>query len=114
MRISDWSSDVCSSDLLEQPLFGFLDLVGGGFLDLGVIGAVDHILADADQLAPQRQVMDHLGVVFGIDDGGGGVGEAGEVGERKSGGRGKSESGRVVVGGWRCHTKQKETAKIQT
>src|SRR3546814_14451152 len=47
MRISDWSSDVCSSDL---------------------------------QLAPQRQVMDHLGVVFGIDDGGGGGGEAGEVG----------------------------------
>src|SRR3546814_7803055 len=91
MRISDWSSDVCSSDLaaqhavhvlqaggdaaeatllegglhgfdglpdrilerdetafraalvgqLEQPLFGFLDLVGGGFLDLGVIGAVE-------------------------------------------------------------------------
>src|SRR3546814_10394778 len=34
MRISDWSSDVCSSDLLLQPLQA---LLGGG--DLGNAGA---------------------------------------------------------------------------
>src|SRR3546814_18224238 len=36
MRISDWSSDVCSSDLAEQPGLGFLD-----FLD--VINPLQHL-----------------------------------------------------------------------
>src|SRR3546814_5582112 len=36
MRISDWSSDVCSSDLMgEGSLAGFL-LVGGKLLEAGV------------------------------------------------------------------------------
>src|SRR3546814_12215132 len=31
MRISDWSSDVCSSDLLEWYLFGTLYLLAAGY-----------------------------------------------------------------------------------
>src|SRR3546814_7564237 len=43
MRISDWSSDVCSADLLEQD---------------------DRILVDRDHLAPafERLVLDHRAV----------------------------------------------------
>src|SRR3546814_10286383 len=30
MRISDWSSDVCSSDLVQHDHIDFIDVVGGG------------------------------------------------------------------------------------
>src|SRR3546814_3989388 len=33
MRISDWSSDVCSSDLTPRPLIGCWDSAGGGRVD---------------------------------------------------------------------------------
>src|SRR3546814_11666112 len=35
MRISDWSSDVCSSDLVTQPLFRSADERRGAFFVLG-------------------------------------------------------------------------------
>src|SRR3546814_12619009 len=34
MRISDWSSDVCSSDLLKRLQFGIGDEAGAGFFRL--------------------------------------------------------------------------------
>src|SRR3546814_7227225 len=43
VRISDWSSDVCSSDLLEErqiaPAQGLHDGIGGGFRLATVLGA---------------------------------------------------------------------------
>src|SRR3546814_3420568 len=51
MRISDWSSDVCSSDLLAEPVLrlarGDADPALGDriFLDVGALGALE---ADAD------------------------------------------------------------------
>src|SRR3546814_9471848 len=58
MRISDWSSDVCSSDLLHRlASFTALGVVGQGAIDLAVFGADDY---------PLRTV--HAG---GTDSGGG-------------------------------------------
>src|SRR3546814_2289578 len=49
MRISDWSSDVCSSDLLFNDMLDFLDLLPGAFpridigdVDDGFFGWVQH------------------------------------------------------------------------
>src|SRR3546814_2118963 len=41
MRISDWSSDVCSSDLLEHCLFGALRQ-GGRVAELGEAAGIGH------------------------------------------------------------------------
>ena len=43
------------------------------------IGDVDHVLADLDQRAADRQVVDGMAVVLGIDDGGRFGGEPREV-----------------------------------
>jgi hypothetical protein len=52
----------------EQPAFGILDLVLRAHFDRRVIGDIDHVLADADQRAPRRQIVDRAAVVLGIDD----------------------------------------------
>ena len=58
---------------------GLLDLVLGPRIDRRIIGGVDEVLADPDQRAAQREVVDGTAVVGGIDDGGGFGGEAREV-----------------------------------
>ena len=55
---------------LEQPPFGVLDLHVGQHVDRSIVGDVDHVLADADQAAAGREVVDRAPVVFGVDDGG--------------------------------------------
>src|SRR3546814_8009130 len=72
MRISDWSSDVCSSDLLRQlveTILRDLDLLGRLDVEVVVEGVVHHVLAERDELAAQVEVVDGLAVVGGIDDG---------------------------------------------
>src|SRR3546814_20645343 len=49
MRISDWSSDVCSSDLQHAPRGGF-QIAGDHFHDGGLAGAV--MAEQADNLVP--------------------------------------------------------------
>src|SRR3546814_4282631 len=49
MRISDWSSDVCSSDLLKTGASG--DATGGGLLDASGDGG--GLLGGEDDLVPQ-------------------------------------------------------------
>ena len=51
-----------------QPPLGVLDLIAWGKIDWGVKGDVDHVLADLDQRAADRQVVDRMAVIFGIDD----------------------------------------------
>ena len=63
----------------EELLFRLLDLLGGGVVEARLVGGVDHVLADADQLPAQRQIVDVAAVVLGVDDGGGGAGEVAEV-----------------------------------
>ncbi len=54
-------------DLVEAAL-GLLDLLARGRIDRRVIGDVDHVLADVDQLAPHRQIVDGAAVIVGVDD----------------------------------------------
>ena len=46
-----------------ERLFGFDDLLGGLGLDVHMGGFEADILADADEIAADRQVIDHLGIV---------------------------------------------------
>ena len=76
---------------VEERLFGFLDLLGRGHVDVGVIGRRRHLLADLDQRAADGEVVDRLAVIGGVDDGGRLGGEAREVlrhaSRRRSAGR---------------------------
>ncbi len=54
-------------DLIEAPL-GLLDLFARTRVDGGVISDVDHILADRDELAPHREVIDAAAEIVGVDD----------------------------------------------
>ena len=53
---------------LEEPALGVLDLVGRAHVDRRVIGDVDHVLADRDQRAARREVVNGAAVVGGVDD----------------------------------------------
>ena len=48
-------------------------------IDGALVGRVDHVLADDDQRAPRRQVVDRAAILGGIDDGRGVGGEPAEV-----------------------------------
>ena len=39
-------------------------------VDRRIISEVDHVLADGDEVTPDRQIVDCAAVVLGIDDGG--------------------------------------------
>ena len=62
-----------------QPALGILDLRPRREIHRRVEGDIDHVLADPDQIAAQRQFVDRAPVILGVDDGGGFGGEAGEV-----------------------------------
>src|SRR3546814_19250379 len=69
MRISDWSSDVCSSDLAE-PVLAIVDLAHFGFFD----DAQDPVLRGLDLVEVGRGNLDQsfivdvdLGTGFGHD-----------------------------------------------
>ena len=64
---------------LVEPALGVLDLLARREIDRRVERDVDHVLADADQVAAHRQVVDGAAVVRGVDDGGRLGGEAGEI-----------------------------------
>ena len=65
-------------DLVELAL-GVLDLLARREIDRRVERHVDHVLADADEVAPHREVADGAAVVGGVDDGRRFGREAGEV-----------------------------------
>ena len=53
---------------LVEPALGLLDLRAGRMVDRRVIGDVDHLLADRDEAAPDREIVDHAAVIGGVDD----------------------------------------------
>ena len=59
--------------------FGILDLRARRKIHRRVEGDVDHVLADPDQIAAQRHVVDRPAVILRVDDGGGFGRDAGEV-----------------------------------
>src|SRR3546814_19364274 len=108
MRISDWSSDVCSSDLGE-------DARGAG--SHRRLGHDELVVADRHRLgardpAESRDGGDHNdkddGSEARADDGDGGKAEDedGKGAGRKGAGEGKGVARRVVYGGWRCIKKK--------
>ena len=52
-----------------QLALGLLDLLARTDIDRRVVGAVDDVLADQDQVAPRREVVDRATVILGVDDG---------------------------------------------
>ena len=59
----------------EQLALGILDLFTRGEIERDI----DHVLADRDQRAAHRQIVDGASVISGIDDGGGLGGEPRQV-----------------------------------
>src|SRR3546814_18287919 len=99
MRISDWSSDVCSSDLIEQQARRCLASAPDPAAELVKLG-------EAETLG----VLDRHDGGFGhvdpdLDDRGG------DEEDRKSVVQGKSVSVRVDLGGRRMITKEKRKGK---
>jgi hypothetical protein len=58
---------------------GVLDLGARGKVHRRIEGDIDHVLADPDQVAAQRHVVDRAAVVLRVDDRGGLGGETREV-----------------------------------
>ena len=65
-------------EFIELAL-GVLDLRPRREIHRRLIGDIDHVFADPDQVAPQRQIIDRAPVIVRVDDGGGFRGEAGKV-----------------------------------
>ena len=65
-------------ELVEPPL-GVLDLVARRHVDRRLVGDVDHVLADGDQVPPDREVVDGAAVILRVDDRRRFVGEAAEI-----------------------------------
>src|SRR3546814_15860147 len=112
MRISDWSSDVCSSDLFVLP-----DRFG---MDIGFVGQVHQIVDDEAMIAGEREMLARLRPL--------GACEPRQVGklrgvrrlfadpdpeDRKSDVEGKSVSVRVDLGGRRIIKKKKTKKTIE-
>ena len=49
---------------------GLLDLLAWRGIDRRIVGRVDDIAADDDEVAPHREIVDRAAVILGIDDGG--------------------------------------------
>ena len=64
---------------IEELLLGGLDLVRRRLFEGGVIGIVHHPLADGDQPASQREVVDGAPIVLRVDHGDGGAREPREI-----------------------------------
>src|SRR3546814_15032284 len=106
MRISDWSSDVCSSDLCTDPFFGSaVDLHGGLVLaaEASTVGVALPHRGNSPAIAAFRVVP-----IDGLADPRGR--RLVEGGDRKSVVSGKSVSVRVDLGG-RRHIKTKNELK---
>src|SRR3546814_20815132 len=102
MRISDWSSDVCSSDLQNAG-----GRKAGEIVDMAVGMVVEQSVTQPQQPFDAQIVgkpgldlpFRHAGIAIGV--------EQALFGDRKSGGEGKSVSVRVDLGGRRIIKKKK-------
>ena len=63
-----------------KPLLGLDDLFAGLGMHLDLLGFGGDVAAKADQLAPHRKVIDHLGIVAGGIGRNGGTGQTHQIG----------------------------------
>src|SRR3546814_18273719 len=105
MRISDWSSDVCSSDLLAEAL------AHGGIANNARVNLewIEAEIFEKDETALHALAGVHAILVPG---GFGERGSEGKIRDRKSVVSGKSVSVRVDLGGRRLITKQNTTRVV--
>src|SRR3546814_13261082 len=91
LRISDWSSDVCSSDLPIEHDVARIDRVAGGEQQ----GALDHVFKPADIAGPvvRRELVDRPGVGPGHRLARAGVAQDQRRGERGDVSRAREERG---------------------
>src|SRR3546814_12451966 len=102
MRISDWSSDVCSSDLSSR-------LIGKAHFDPTLFAKVSALTAQGRFLDAQAlQVNAPGGFSVNGDDGNLNFGNAGDILDRKSVVSGTSVSVRVDLGGRRIIKKKNQ------
>src|SRR3546814_17403841 len=103
MRISDWSSDVCSADLLPLAVLAALSTLVGVNLDLVGIDDGRTLLALADASTKRKRLLEgqpmRRGIALGHD--------GNPKGDRKSVVLGKRVTVRVVLGGRRSINKKK-------
>src|SRR3546814_12870538 len=97
MRISDWSSDVCSSDLRAQ-------LADGGRQFIGA--AQTFAKPERHRRRLSFRVFDQHTAGLDLDDAIRGVAELDDIADRKSVVEGKSVYVRVDLGGRRCLKKK--------
>src|SRR3546814_19984531 len=100
LRISDWSSDVCSSDLPIEHDVARIDRVAGGEQQ----GALDHVFKLADIAGPvvRRELVDRRGVGPGHRLARAGVAQDKRRGERGDGLRQLAERGGRELGRASC------------
>ena len=65
---------------LVEAVLGELDLVERRGVEVDFVGTVDHVLAEADQLAAEEPVVDRAAIVLGVDDADGRRRQARQVG----------------------------------
>ena len=64
---------------IVQAALGVLNLIARREIDRRVEGDVDHVLADLNQVAPDREIIDRATIIDRIDDGGRFGGKASEI-----------------------------------
>ncbi len=64
---------------VEQLFFGALDLGGRRIVEILAERVVDDVLADRDQLSPEKQVIDVAPIILGVDDRDRGAGEPRQI-----------------------------------
>src|SRR3546814_13835477 len=80
MRISDWSSDVCSSDLLDIGVGGKAEDQVARLADLARSAGLDGIVCSGEEVALAKKAWpDGFFVVPGVRPAGGAMGDRAEV-----------------------------------
>src|SRR3546814_11099583 len=107
LRISDWSSDVCSSDLVHRDGADFTAGIGG-FFDILRPGQIEErvqgfVVAQDRRLQGQAKTVGHGRALNAVEQ----RAVAGLIQDRKSVGKGTRVSVRVDLGGRRSIKKKK-------
>ncbi len=67
LRVHGGGAIACSGKFVQR-LFGIFDLAQRRCLYRCLVGEVDYILADLDQIAADRKIIDDAAIILGIDD----------------------------------------------